>query len=110
MTRPAASPVVGWTLSLLAGGVWGMAFFSWGLPLPIPARIATTALLLAAIAGASRGGMIAAGAFAIGMGASSSLLLASSGMLLTEWWGLVAATALTTGVGLHAAVLLRSNA
>ena len=107
MTRTAASRVVGWTLSLLAGGVWGMAFFSWALPLTIPVRIATTALLVVAIATASRGGMLAAGAFALGMGTSSSVLLASSGMLLSEWWVIVSATALAVGVGLHGAVLLR---
>jgi hypothetical protein len=107
MGRTAVSSVAGWTLSLLAGGVWGAAFFSWGLPLTIPMRVATTVLLLLAIATASRGGMLAAGAFAIGMGASSSLLLASSGMLLVEWWGLVSVTALTVGVGLHAAALSR---
>ncbi|HYI65334.1 MAG TPA: hypothetical protein VEW95_00255 [Candidatus Limnocylindrales bacterium] len=110
MLVSAASPVAGWTFSLLAGGVWGMAFFSWGLPLTIPMRIATTVLLLAAIATASRGGMLAAGAFALGMGASSSILLASSGMLLSDWWGLVAAAALAAGVGLHVAALLRGAA
>lgn len=84
-----------------------MAFFSWGLPLTIPVRIATTVLIVAAIASASRGGTFAGGAFALGMGASSSLLLASSGMLLPEWLGLVPATGLVAGVGLHGAALLR---
>jgi hypothetical protein len=110
MPRTAASPIAGWTLSLLAGGVWGLAFFSWGLPLTIPMRVGTTALLLTAIATASRGGMLAAGASALGMGASSSLLPASSGMFLSEWWGLLSVTALTVGVALHAAVLSREEA
>ena len=92
---------------MVAGAVWGMAFFSWGLPLTIPMRVATTVLLVAAMATTSRAGMLAAGAFALGMGASSSLLLASSGMLLSEWWGLVSAGAMTVGVGFHGVVLLR---
>ena len=39
------SRAAGWTLALLAGGVWGVAFFSWGLPLPIPGRVAATLIL-----------------------------------------------------------------
>ncbi len=110
MPRPAVVPLVGWVLSLLAGGVWGMAFFSWGLPLTVPVRIATSVLLIVVVATSSRGGMLAAGAFALGMGATSSLLLASSGMLFSEWWGMVAATALAAGIGLHSAALLRRTA
>ena len=96
---------IGWLLGLGAGGVWGMAFFSWGLPLPLPARAATTVLLVAALAAASRSGLLAAGAFALGMGASSGILLASGGQLI-EWWSVVPAVALLGGVALHAAALL----
>ena len=102
----AADPA-GWVVGFTSGGVWGMAFFSWGLPLPIPARVLVTVLLLLALSASSRPGMLAAGAFALGMGATSSLMLALSGSLLTEWWGLVPATSLVGGVGLHAVVLLR---
>lgn len=95
---------VGWLLGYAAGAVWGVAFFSWGLPLPIPARVVVTALLILALAAASRTGLLAAGAFSLGMGASSATLL-SSGSLLFEPWGLVPATMLLGGLALHAAAL-----
>lgn len=97
----------GWTLALLSGAVWGMAFWSWGLPMPIPMRVVATALLLVALPAASRAGALAAAGFALGMGASSGLLLAVSGQLFVEWWGLVPASALVAGVGLLAHGALR---
>ena len=97
-----AAQTTGSLLGFAAGAVWGVAFFSWGLPLPIPARIIVTALLVLALSVASRPGLLAAGAFSLGMGASSASLLASGGLLF-EPWGLVPATALLVGVGLHAA-------
>lgn len=103
----AARDASGWVIGFIAGGVWGMAFFSWGLPLPIPARILATVLLVAALAAASRGGMLAAGAFTLGMGASGSLLVASSGLLFADPLALVPLAALLAGAGLHAIVLLR---
>src|SRR3990170_4581978 len=90
----AARDAAGWAVGFIAGGVWGMAFFSWGLPLPIPARVLATVLLVAALAAASRGGMLAAGAFTLGMGASGSLLVASSGLLFADPLALVPLTAL----------------
>ena len=102
-----AGSVAGWTAALLAGGVWGVVQFSWGLPFPPVLRFAGTALLVATLAASSRSGMVAAGAFTLGMGVSSSLLLASSGLLFTEWWGLVPATALLAGVVLHSDALRR---
>jgi hypothetical protein len=91
---------LGFALALIAGAVWGVAFWSWGLPLPIPVRIATTVLLVAALAAASGAGMLAAGAYALGMGVSSGLLLALYGQLFVDWWGLVPASALAAGVTL----------
>jgi hypothetical protein len=102
-----AGDAAGWAAGFLAGSVWGVAFFSWGLPLSIPDRVVATVLLAVAFAAASRSGMLAAGAFTLGMGASSALLLASSGLLLADGWGLVSAAALAGGVGLHAGAVLR---
>jgi hypothetical protein len=100
----------GWVAAFLSGGVWGVAFFSWGLPLPIPLRIAGTVLIVVVLAAASRQGMLAASAFTLGMGASSLVLVTSSGLLVSDGWGLVPAAALVAGVGLHALVLLREGA
>jgi hypothetical protein len=102
----AAGDAAGWAAGFLTGGVWGVVLFSWALPLPLPMRYAATILLVVTLAATSRNGMLAAGAFALGMGASSSLLLASSGLLLADWWGLVSAAALLGGVVLHAGALL----
>jgi len=103
----APGSVIGWAAALLAGCVWGVVQFSWGLPFPLLVRFAGTALLVASLAASSRSGMVAAGAFTLGMGVSSSLLLASSGLLFAEWWGLVPATAWLAGVVLHADALMR---
>ena len=78
----------GWTLALLAGGVWGVAFFSWGLPLPIPARVAATLLLVLAMSVASPAGRLGAGAFTLGMAISSAIVVIRTGELL-EWWSTV---------------------
>jgi hypothetical protein len=72
----------------------------------MPARIVGTVLIVVALAAASRPGMLAGGAFALGMGASSLVLVAFSGLLFTDGWGLVPAAALLAGVGLHALALL----
>ena len=96
---------LGWLLGLCAGGVWGVAFFSWGLPLPIPARVVGTVVLVAALAVTSRHGLLAGGAFALGMGATSGLVVVSSGLLFAGWWGVVPASALLAGLALHATAL-----
>lgn len=96
-----ASRLVGWVLALLAGAVWGVAFFSWGLPLSIPARAVATLLLVGALAVASAPGRLAAGAFALGMGVSSSFVVLLSGDLF-EWWMLVPVIALLGAAVLHA--------
>lgn len=94
--------VAGWMLALLAGGAWGVAFFSWGLPLPIPARAAATGLLVVALAVASANGRLGAGAFTLGMGITSAAVVIGSGELL-EWWTAVPVLALVASVALHAA-------
>ena len=96
----------GWAAAFLAGGVWGVVLFSWGLPLPLPVRLGGTVLLVTVMAASSRQGTLAAGAFAFGIGVSSSILLAASGLLLAEWWGLVSAGGLLGGLALHARSLL----
>ncbi|MGH2417412.1 MAG: hypothetical protein ACRDFY_03680 [Candidatus Limnocylindria bacterium] len=98
--------VSGWTAAFLAGAVWGVVLFSWGLPLPLPLRFGATVLLVTVLAASSHRGMLAAGAFALGIGVSSSLLLASSGLLFAEWWALLPAAGLVAGVALHARALL----
>jgi hypothetical protein len=105
----AAADAAGWGLGFLGGGVWGMAIFSWGLPFPLPVRFAATGILIAAMAAASPAGRLAAGAFALGIGTSTALLLASAGQLLSDWWGLVPGVALAAGLGLTADRLLRST-
>lgn len=100
----------GWTAAFLGGGVWGIVFFSWGLPLPIPMRVIATMLLVATLTAASRAGRLAGAAFALGMGASSALLLALSGLLFADWWFLVPAAALGAGIALHGVVLLTDDA
>ena len=97
----------GLVVSFLSGTVWGVTFWSWGLPLPIPFRVLGTVLLLTAMSAASRAGTIAAAAFALGMGASSALLLAMGGQLFVDWWALVPAGALLAGVSLSCVALLR---
>lgn len=96
------SRAVGWTLALLAGGAWGVAFFSWGLPLPIPARVAATVLLVLAMSVASPAGRVGAGAFTLGMGITSAVLVVGTGELV-EWWSAVPVIALLAGALLHAA-------
>lgn len=98
--RPGRDEVAGHSLALLAGGVWGIAFFSWGLPLPILVRAGATVLLLTALAAASRQGRRGAGVFAIGMGLSSAYLVAASG-LFGSVWTLVPLSALLTGACLY---------
>jgi hypothetical protein len=95
-----ASSLAGSLTAFLAGNVWGMAFFSWGLPLAIPMRVGVTALLLLALAASSRAGLLAAATFALGTGVSSAVLLAAGGQLFMEWWGLVPGSALLIGVSL----------
>jgi hypothetical protein len=107
--RSSAGSAAGWTAAFLAGGVWGVTQFSWGLPLSLPVRYGATVLLVVTLAAASRNGRLAAGAFTLGMGASSSFLLASSGLLFADWWGVVPAAAFLAGVFLHAWVLLRNK-
>lgn len=99
-----SSRSAGWTLALLAGGVWGVAFFSWGLPLPIPARVAATLLLLLAMSVASSAGRLAAGAFTLGMGITSAAVVIGTGEPL-EWWIGVPVLAFVASVVLHAASL-----
>lgn len=99
----------GLVLAGLSGAVWGVAFWSWGLPLPIPIRIVATVLLLTAMSAASPAGRLAAIAFAFGMSASSALLLASSGQLFVEWWGLVPAGSLVAGLLLLALAIGRAS-
>jgi hypothetical protein len=94
-------PLVGWTLALLAGGAWGMLFFSWGLPLTIPARVALTVLLAALLAMASRTGRRAAGAWLLGMAVSSGALLVRTDWPVDPLW-LVPAISLLAGVVLTA--------
>ena len=101
-----AGSLAGWVTAFLAGTVWGMAFFSWGLPLDIPMRIGVTALLMVVLAASSRAGLMAASAFMLGTGVSSALLLAASGQLFVDWWGVVPAAALTVGAGLVAIALV----
>ena len=91
----------GWTLAPLAGGVWGVAFFSWGLPLPIPARIAATGLLVLAMSVASAAGPLAAGAFTLGMAITSAVVVIGTGELL-QWWSAVPVLALVASAFLHA--------
>jgi hypothetical protein len=96
------SRAAGWTLALLAGGVWGVAFFSWGLPLPIPARVAASGLLVLAMSLASPAGRLGAGAFTLGMGITSAVVVIGTGELL-NWWSAVPVFALVASVALHAA-------
>ena len=96
------SRAAGWTLAVLAGGVWGVVFFSWGLPLPLPARFAATILLALALSVASPGGRLAAGAFTLGMAITSSVVVIGTGELL-QWWSAVPVVALVASVALHAA-------
>ena len=91
------SAAIGWTVAVLAGGVWGVAFFSWGLPLSVAERIALTAFLAVALAISSRAGSLAAGAFCLGMGASSALLVVSSDLRALEWWALIPVAGLVVG-------------
>lgn len=107
MTSAPPSTLVGAALCLGAGLVWGMAFFSWAVPLSVPVRVAATVLLVAALAAAARPGLLAAAGFALGMGSSSAFLLASGGQLFLEWWGLVPAVALVAGLALLVAALRR---
>ena len=102
------SGMAGWTLACSAGAVWGVAFFSWGLPLPIPGRVAATVLLLLAMSVASRAGRLGAGAFALGMGITSAFSVIGTGELL-EWWSLIPVLALAASVALHAAMLRGSR-
>jgi len=102
--RPAGA-----ALALLSGGAWGVAFWSWGLPLPVPWRVASTVLLVLALAASSRAGLVAAAAFAFGMGAGSSLVLAGNGILFADWWWLVPAAALVTGLALASVALARDT-
>ena len=95
------SCAAGWTLAVLAGGVWGVAFFSWGLPLPIPARVAATLLLVLAMSVASAAGRLGAGAFTLGMAITSGVVVIGTGELL-EWWSAVPMAALVASVALHA--------
>jgi hypothetical protein len=104
-----AGSLAGWVTAFLAGAVWGMAFFSWGLPLDIPMRAGVNILLLVVLAASSRAGLLAASAFLLGTGVSSALLLAAGGQLFIDWWGIVPATALTTGVSLFGVGLLRDS-
>ena len=89
-------------MAILAGGVWGVAFFSWGLPLPIPARVAATLLLVLAMSVASPAGRLGAGAFMLGMAITSGVGVIGTGELL-EWWSAVPVVALLGSVALHAA-------
>jgi hypothetical protein len=89
---------IGWLLAFLAGGIWGVAFFSWGLPLPLAERIALTAFIVVALTIASRAGLLAAAAFCLGMGATSSVVIVSSGLGTVEWWALVPVAGLAAGM------------
>ena len=109
MTTSWAGSLAGWVTAFLAGSIWGMAFFSWGLPLDIPMRIGVTALLLVVLAASSRAGVLAASAFMLGTGVSSALLLAAGGQLFVEWWGVIPGAALLIGVSLLGAGLLRDR-
>jgi hypothetical protein len=95
-----ASRATGWTLACLAGGVWGVAFFSWGLPLPIPARVAATVLVVVAMSVASSAGRLAAGAFTLGMGITSAVVVIGTGEPV-EWWSGVPVLAFVASVALH---------
>jgi hypothetical protein len=102
------SRATGWTLAVLAGGVWGVAFFSWGLPLPLPARVAATLLLVIAMSVASPAGRLGAGAFTLGMAITSGVVVIGTGELV-EWWSAVPVLALAASVALHADSLRRSR-
>lgn len=99
------SRAAGWTLALLAGGVWGVAFFSWGLPLSIPARVAATVLLVLAMSLASAAGRLAAGAFTLGMAVISGVVVSGTAEFL-EWGSALVVVAVVASVALHAGSLL----
>ena len=89
--------VIGWSAAFVAGGIWGVTIFSWALPIPMELRVASTALLIAVLAVASRAGRVSAGTFALAMAGTSGSLLAASGELVSIW-GLVPLAALAAGV------------
>jgi hypothetical protein len=97
--------VIGSSAAFVAGGIWGVTIFSWGLPFPMELRIASTALLIIVLAAASRAGCVSAGTFALGMAATSGVLLAASGELISPW-GLVPLAALASGVSLVVRAIL----
>jgi hypothetical protein len=97
--------VIGSSAAFVAGGFWGVAIFSWGLPFPMELRIGSTALLIVVLAAASHAGRASAATFALGMATTSGLLLALSGQLISTW-GLIPLAALAAGVSLVVRAIL----
>jgi len=97
--------VIGSSAAFVAGGLWGVAIFSWGLPFPMELRVASTALLIVVLAASTRAGRISAATFAMGMAATSGLLLALSGQLISTW-GLIPLAGLAAGVSLVVRAIL----
>ena len=97
--------LIGSSAAFVAGGFWGVTIFSWGLPFPMELRVASTALLITVLALSGRAGRISAAIFTLAMAATSGLLLAASGELVSAW-GLVPLAALAAGVTLATLAIL----
>jgi hypothetical protein len=100
-----SAALIGSSAALVAGGIWGVTIFSWAFPFPMELRVASTGLLIAVMAAASRAGRVSAATFALAMAASSGLLLAASGELVSAC-GPVPLAALAAGVTLAARAIL----